>query len=116
MWENQSPLRNSVDVTHEPSASQVLEERGVEERLPEPIRKTGKVISVGLIKRKVVKEFDRRAQPCGDREPAIEGRRSKKQVKGTFTLREARLPIAICHGQFVEIGEQRERPLDPRGH
>src|SRR4051812_20189694 len=53
-------------------------------------------------------ELQRRADPRRDRVTAAERRFAKEQVKHGLLLGTPQLPIAIGHGQLVQVGEECE--------
>ena len=89
--------------------AQVVEKRRLEQRFSVGAGERRQIRQIVAAELEAVEVVERRGQSAGHAEAAFERLLAKDQVKHGLAIRAARLPIAVGHGQLVQVREQGER-------
>src|SRR6185437_8076579 len=106
--EGNRSLRQRIDVAGEFHLPKVIEKASVKQRLSIGAGQRPEIIRILRAKAQALQKFDDIMQPTGDAEAAVEGIVSIAQTKDRLALPQPQLPVAISHGQLIQIGEQRQ--------
>ena len=90
-------------------SAEIFEKRPVEKRFFVVAAKRGKIIELGSIEMQIFQIFDRGGQPGRNRKSAAKRILPKKQMKYRIQILLIGFPIAVGHGQLIQIGQQSQR-------
>ncbi len=107
--EDHGALGHGVDPTRKAHRAQVREEGRLEQRLAVAAGDRRQVRQVGGVEAQPLEELDRRLDATRDRVRAAERVAPEGQVEDRLALGLAGLPVAVGHGQLVQVREQRQR-------
>jgi hypothetical protein len=103
------PLGHRCHIDGEPQPGQVLKEFALEKRLPVVACERGEILDVRLTKPERPEVLEGLPQSRGDRISAAERRLAKEQVEHGRLFGSPQLPIAVGHGELIEVRQQRQR-------
>ena len=106
--EDHRSLRHRVHVQRELERAEVLDERGVEQRLAVAAPQRVEVGGVPFVDVQVREVVDHVAEACRHRVSAVERVVPEEQVKHRPVRFATELPVAAGHGELVEIREEQE--------
>lgn len=104
-----SPLFHRVDVDGEAQVAQVGEKVELEEGFACGIFEALQVVEVVLVHLEVLDVFENDIDARGDGIAPIEGVFAEEEVEDRFAIGHLVFPIAVGHGQFIEVCQQTQR-------
>ncbi len=107
--EDHRPLGHGVEVAAEAQGAEVIQEPRLEERPAVVALDPRQIVEVLVLEPQALHVFDGGLEPAGHGEAAAERVLAEGEMEARPLLRRPRLPIAIGHGELVEIGEEGER-------
>ena len=106
--ENELTLRHGVDVHVHAEVAQILEERRFEERAAGGCLERGEVVDVLGRESRVLHEVGELGGAAHHAVGAPEGMVAVERGEAIELVELAALPQTLCHGELVEIREQRD--------
>ncbi len=98
-----------VDIAREPQAAEVIEKRRLEERFVIGSVEGRQKCHVLRRETELPAVVDHAGQSAGNAEAARKRMLAERELKDGFVGQPARLPVAIGHGELIEVGQQGER-------
>ena len=106
MRKHHGALGHGVDVHAQRERAQVLQKRRLEQLPPARRIKASQVLHVLGAEREPVDELGKLVHAAGDGIAAAEGIVAEIRMEAGLRGALPRLPIPLCHGQLIQIGEQ----------
>ena len=105
-------LAQRLDVHAQFQSAQIFQELRLEQRFIVGAFERAEVFQIGVIEAEVLDPFERRFDAAGHGKAAIKRLFAEKELEVGFVLRAARFPVAVGHGELVEVGQKGGRAVE----